>query len=479
MLLTAKWHFRVLLLLCIILLIVPVMLRENFDRGMPIGEESYNILRYSEYLSENQQLPQEDPYSYGSRSFLNEIGYPIILLLNVNTLRFIFPFIFGIFSFVFFYLIIKKIKPEVASIASLLFIVSPSFLYLFSTNSKHGPALMLILIGLYSYLTKNKKISIISFGLSAFFSFFLSLIPLILMFFYEFRNKNLRSFLYLLVIDFVAFMLQFKSILFSGLPDTIFGIKDFSLASIFTVLFSDFGSKFGISLFLFLLAIFGIYYKWHDKLRYVLIYLILLILLIASFYLPQLLFVLFTSLAILAAYGLFGIISYEWKSDILKKITILIVLCGLLFSSLSYISRIPEFTPTGDFIEGLNYLEGLEEGIVFSHYSRGTYISYAKKPNFMDTKFTYAPDFNQRYEDSERILHGKNIKETVALINRYNIKYFWIDKELREKLWGKNDIELLFLLKYSPENFEKIFDNGDVEIYEYIGYERGTKAGLR
>jgi len=478
--LNAKYYLYGLILLALIILISSFIIRDKYNAGYPIGDESYNTLRYGRYIAENNVLPQEDPYSYGSRPFINEFGYPLILSFMPDNWQYILPLIFGLLSLFFYYKIVEKTNPEVKVLASLLLIISPIYIYLFSTTTKHSIGLFLLFLGFYSYIKDNKKLSILIFSLLAFFNYLLSLTSVLLFLAYSIKNKKWNDFVIMLILNITIFLVQFKTIFSLGFPETIFGAIHFSMVNFFSVILSDFGSKLGISIFVLVLGFIGIYYHWKDNFRYIFIYLAVLISLLISVYIIQSFVLVFPFLTFTAAYGIVALIKHEWKSNILKQITILIIICGLLFSGLSYINRISTFTPTAGFGEGLSYIKELNStGIIFSDYIRGVYISYAKKSNFMDAKFLYAPNFKQRYADSGRILHGKNIKETVALINRYNIDYIWIDKELKESLWGKTDIELLFFLKYSPENFEKVFDNGDVEIYKYVGIEKGTKAGIQ
>jgi len=163
----------------------------------------------------------------------------------------------------------------------------------------------------------------------------------------------------------------------------------------------------------------------------------------------------------------------DWKSEIFKHLTIVILCCGLLFSIVAYMDGISKFTPTKDFADGLKFLKGQKiNTVVFSDYSRGIYLNYADKKNFMDSNFLYAPGVSSRALDAERLFRTNNLNVALAIINKYNIEYIWIDKEILNKFWANEDRELLFLLRYSPQNFNKVFSNGDVEIYQYIPLNR-------
>src|SRR3989338_9979990 len=178
--LNAKYYLYGLILLALIILISSFIIRDKYNAGYPIGDESYSTLRYGRYIAENNVLPQEDPYSYGSRPFINEFGYPLILSFMPDNWQYILPLIFGLLSLFFYYKIVEKTNPEVKVLASLLLIISPIYIYLFSTTTKHSIGLFLLFLGFYSYIKDNKKLSILIFSLLAFFNYLLSLTSVLL-----------------------------------------------------------------------------------------------------------------------------------------------------------------------------------------------------------------------------------------------------------------------------------------------------------
>ena len=468
MLYSARNKVYYLFALCFVILLIPIFLRGIYDNKLLIGGESFNSVRFAEYVHDNHGLPKEDSLSYGVRPYFREYGLPILFSLKPYTFARWLPLIFGLLSFIFFYKIVSKISFKINYLASLLFITSPAFIYLFSTATKYTVAVFLSLLGLYLYMEGREKWAMFIFSILGFFSYVISIFILIIYLLYTLSNKKWNQFLFLLGVNIITFLLQFHKIFTLGLPETFFGFVNRNFDELLRLLFSDFGGKNGISIFLFILGFVGVYFMWKERYKYLVVYFVLSLLIILSLYFNFLVYYVAMLISIFAAYAFMQLNEYDWRSKTFKFLTILIICCGLLFSSLSYIDRITKFTPTKGFGEGLEFLK--EQNItttVFSHYTRGSYLSYTGKRNFMDDNFLYAPNVDGRYRDMWRLFRSKDINEANAMINKYGIQYIWIDTELREELYGKTEKEFLFLLRYSPQSFKKVFNNDDVEIYKY------------
>ncbi len=108
------------------------------------------------------------------------------------------------------------------------------------------------------------------------------------------------------------------------------------------------------------------------------------------------------------------------------------------------------------------------EGVVFSDFTRGHWISFAGKVNVMDENVYLAPDADQRFEDSQTLFRTRDIEEAAEIIKKYNIKYIWIDSGMKKKLWKEEEEGLLFLLKYNPD-LSRVYGMEGVEIWEVEG----------
>ncbi|MFW5852696.1 MAG: hypothetical protein ACOCUR_01580, partial [Nanoarchaeota archaeon] len=171
-------------------------------------------------------------------------------------------------------------------------------------------------------------------------------------------------------------------------------------------------------------------------------------------------------MSIFAAKGISSLIERNWYSDDLKKLTLLIIFCGIIFTTLSYAGRIDTFEPTENQYYSLSWLETEPCGVVLSRPGFSYYIQYLSSKPVIINDF----DTNKVIEsDIERIFMSRNLDETVSLLRKYNVRYIYIDSETIDHYWDARDDGLMFLFR-NKENFRKIYENEKlVSIWEFIG----------
>ena len=85
----------------------------------------------------------------------------------------------------------------------------------------------------------------------------------------------------------------------------------------------------------------------------------------------------------------------------------------------------------------------------------------------MDSEFLYSPDLNERYNDLEKLFYTRDFNIAFNITDKYDIKYILITREMKQGLiWRQEDEGLLFLLS-SLDNYRKIYENDEVEIWRY------------
>ena len=457
--------FLFLLSLCIIFLVSPVLFRNlNSDKYL-IGDKSYFYLRLAGEIKENGIIPNEDYFSYGGREFRDEWGWPYLLSFNPEFLSFYLPIILGILSFILFYIILNKFDYKLGVVSSLLFIISPSFIYLFSVSNKFSVSVFLSLLAIYLNLNNRKILSLLCIPLIGFFSVLASILMLLIYAVYNlYKKEHWHYLLITLFLTLTVIYIQFGIISFKGL----FFIKN-NFALFLQNMISDFGGNFGIGIFMLLISFIGVFFLWKNKYKHSFAYLLFIILFLLSYYFDFVIFYLNLLVAVLAGFALIQLYEMKWEEDFIKKLVIFILICGLLFSSISFINRLVADEPKKELQEGLYYLSRQpDDGVVFSHYSKGNLINYAGKKNLMDSNFFNAPDLYKRNKDSETLLHSQNITVTFDLIEKYNIEYIFIDREMISGLvWYDDNIELLFILE-NDKGFKKVFDNDYVKIWKVL-----------
>ncbi len=457
-----------LFIICLVVLSMPLFLRAKFADNNLIGEESYSNYKLANMIKDNGFV-KYDELSYSGRDLKYEHGYVGLLSLSPRLFSWILPILFGLFSFVLFYNIVKKYDSDIALISSLLLIFSPSFIYLFSVSTKFSAASMFILLGLYLYLKGkdyNKYLSYACFIAVSFFSIEAFFVLFLIGLFFAYKKKiEWQFYIASVSLSLGILYIQFGNLLFNF---SLFFERyiPFDFFSSIGVLFSDLGGRYGFGLFLFLLSLIGIYSIGRDKYKYILWFIFYFILLVASVYFPFLILFVNFILVILASYGVIYFIDMEWKSTTFRSVTILVIICGLLFSNLSFLNNITEIEPSPNYIGAVNFLnDSAFKNVIFSEYNRGVYINLAGNKNVADSNFLGVLNVAERLSDSNLLLHTNKMSEARKIINKYNIKRIWMDKEMKSRLYINDESELLFLLKYATNDFYKEYENDEVEIW--------------
>lgn len=439
--------------------IVP-LLRE--DGAMFAGREPYSILR----LAENPAM--WDALSYGGRPAAYAWGTPLLISLKAGLLPQLLPPLLGFFSFLLFWKLLKmfKIDKTTRQAALAILIISPPFIYLFTTLNSHFIAVFLALSGVYGFVANRRIVASLAFIIMPLFNLPLAAISIILLFILAFFSKKQEQFWVIFVcttITATAYYLTLAN--FAGSPEKLlFAIRELGFSSQAQHYFSDLGGRFGLSIFGAMLALLGVLYSWKSKYSNLSVFFILAALLAMMPFTTHAIFIMNFLIAILAANALTTIINRGWESKTLKNFTLLIITCGLIFSSFTFIERHADSEPSKGIIDAIEFLEGQEDGVVFSHYSRGYWLEFAGKGTVTDENFAFAPDVNERWQDSKKLLETRAIDEATEIIDKYDIKYIWLDKQLRKELWEHKEEGLQFLLEYSAK-FKKIYISDEVQIY--------------
>ncbi len=449
-----------MLVICVLALSIAFLLRS--DGSYLIGREAYNLLRLAEHPA------TWDSLSYGGRFAAYAWGTPLLLSIKPGLLAQILPPILGFLSFLLLWGILNAfgLDQNTRRIALAITVASPPFLFLYTTLNSYFVSVFLALLGFYLFL-KQKRLAALPFILIPVFNLPISLITLVLLFMISFFTKRRDSFWIVFVCTAIiatAYYLTLSK--YAGNPEKIlFPIAELGMNFPLQKSFSDLGGRFGLSIFATMLAIMGVIALWAKKYSNLAIFFSIAALTALMFLTTHAIFFMNFFICALAAYGLTSIINRGWESSILKNFAILVIACGLLFSSVSFINRHVDSEPSAKLVQALEFFKESPGGVAFSHYTRGYWLEYSGKKTVMDESFIFAPDVNERYTDSETLLKTRNLDEAMDIINKYGIKYIMFDKNLKDTLWTHDEDGLQFLLKYSTE-FKKTYINDEIEIWE-------------
>lgn len=458
--------------LTVIILTTPLIARFVNDDPLIIGDKPYYHIRLAEEIS-NKDNVYFDQLSYTGRIYIKDIYDYFLSFIYSFDVVFILPFILGISSVILFYYLIKKIRLNLLAnfLIILTLILSPVFIYTFTTLNKHSLVIFLMLSAFLCFLDKRKTLNMLSipiFSVIPFFNKLAALILVLLLFFYSMYNRKKNRQLILILAILLSITITHSLFIYFkyGFPER----TTFISLNYFKILLSDLGSQAGLAIFNLILTIIGIIVTWKHKKKLWLIYTTILILLLSLPYFDYSNIYLKFIIAVFTGVGFHKLVSMKWKLHFIRDLSIFILILGLIFSTTSYINRSVKALPDKNIRESLEWLEVYSdtEDIVLSHYSYGYWIEYyARRATIMDSLFRYAPRPNERFRDINAIFHGTNLESTKTLLDKYEIDYIYIDNNMKHTLiWKSKRQGLLFLFRNS-ETFKNIYNKAGIEIWEY------------
>lgn len=227
---------------------------------------------------------------------------------------------------------------------------------------------------------------------------------------------------------------------------------------------ADLGGLGGIPTFTILLAAIGLWILWPRKGACAAI----ITLWIATFYDSRLISYTNTITICLAGAGITYLIERRWNIIMLKQLSILVIMCGLLFSTISAAGQISRLGPSNDIAESLTWLKGHSRSgqVVLSASENGLWIQYfAVRAVTVDERMT--PDDN-RTRMADEALNTVYIEKADAYFKSTNTSRIFITPDMMEgKVWNGPEQGLHQLLK-DNETFKNAYQSDGIEIYEYL-----------
>lgn len=469
---------RYVLLIGIILLILPVAIR--FLNGSPLisGSEGYGHARIAEFISKNS-IPAYDP-AMPDRAYLPN-AFDILLagfakIFGTEAAALIVPFLLGILTLICFSAVVRrwKLSQGVSLAVMAVFVLSPLFASAFAQAATVGLEIFLFVLFLLVISPPKQErtaketvlLSIAAFviaGVLASFSITSAIavfaLPMIL------RGINRKVQPQMLFSCIAALIVLFAI----ALPAFLQNEKSpFSKPVLFVQAVSDFGSAGGLSLFAWLLAIIGFMLLWQFKKKYYAAMIATGITIVVSLITPSAMAVAQILVAFLAGYALAFFAQMKWSFDDIRLLTVLVLVCGLLFSTLTQDLAIARGPPTKEIMDASIALGSLlpKNTAILSHPENGFWLEYwSGRQVFLDGWPAKTPDIAERWASAQAIWHAQDIMQARGLIYRNSIGAIVITKDMRDGLvWDLPEQDLLFLLR-NNETFKNALHSSSVDIW--------------
>ena len=449
----------VLVLIFAAIFISSIVFRAYFfgNNSLPGKEANFNINIAKDILSFKNDFVLQ-------KLAVRELVWPLtialvsfITRLSPELSMIILSFLFGVFSVVLIYLIIEKMDFKKRNLALAFFLISPVTIWLFSTFNRFILPFFFALLALYFLLLEKKNLSLLALAFTSLFGIVSSVSALTILIL-GFKKGFWKWFWKAILISFFINILLF--FLFPFL-----GVFKFNFNNLFSLFFSL--SEFGISIFTFLLACIGIFITWKgrkERKELFLVYITFTLLFIFSITNKAFIFFFNFILVLLAAIGFTKLLERDWASQFIKKLTIGILVIGIILPLVFMPLRIASLTPNTNLVNALEFLKGEEDGKVLSIKDNGYWIKgFSGKEAFVDDfKAQVKPELEEK---ALEFLNERNLKKMNEEFKSKNIKYFLLDKQTR-KLFRTEDEGILLLLHTSA--FNKIYDKEGIEIWEFL-----------
>jgi hypothetical protein len=432
--------------LCVLLLLVPLLLRITFDAPITPGPSSYAALRQSDLLLSGSW--GKDPVA--GTSFVPTPAVMLLALFGLIGVPWLLPILLALALLTLLWLLLPKIagtSPLVTALALLLVVISPTLSVLGTT---HGPQLLcLVLLALALLVRERSMVGCAAALMLALATSPLLAIPVALALLALAVRKDASTDMAML---FAAIVLACAyHALWSPLPD-LSRLAPHAGASLF-----ELGGRDGISIFLLLLAGYGLIVIRERNAPLA----AALALLSLTLVLPQLLPLALVALCVAAAHGIARLISRAWELELLRQLLVVLVCCICLFLALVSVRDRVDEQPSAQFAGTMVYVANQHrEGAVLTDPSYAPMITY-----FSGRRATLTEDSDPTL--MRKLLYSRTSATVYDALEQSGTGYILVTDEMRTRLFSDSEEGILFLLP-NTGRFVLIRKSGEYELWYYI-----------
>lgn len=461
----------VLLLVLLILMCVPVIIKATGSQKTYLSEETYYHERIIQQIRDTGEITKD---LVQERNIPINIFYLILAYTYIPTqiLIAIIPLLLAAISLYLLLKILKKLEidEDTKRYGIIVAAISPAIMYAFTVFSPKSMIYVLFLIAIYSAI-KGSKLTPLVIILLALTNALIAGIVLLLIILghllgYGKKEHQIRNTTIAYIVTILLLLILSKTNLILDFTPTILGFGD---------LFSEFGSLQGYTIMIIGLAIIGLTSWWSKKTERTMIILSIIALFILSIIYPTIILITVTIFSIYAGLAINYLIKREWRIEILKNITLLLIICSLIFSMVIFNTTIIKKV-THEKVAGAVQLSISDpKDIILSSEENGYIIqNLAKRKTYLDSASYKYPNYKNKTQTAQEIYYAKNLVELNTQLENNSIKYILLDSDMKQKLWNNKEEGLIFFFE-NAKDFVKTYVNDEVEIYRYLDVMQDEK----
>ena len=423
-----------------------------------INSESYNNLRLFNSVDshfydslEDRHVPVNILYIMPYKSDITSLMLKIFtLLLSLGTV-------------ILAYLLLKKhnMNEKIIWVIMLLLIVSPIFIYTFIDFNMYSIIIFMSLLATYMLISDHKIFGSIIFFIMPFIDVYGSVISCIFLTLYLVaRNESFKGYKTFMILGISAIILSV--VLNTVLGYNFISSMPFQKSNMIT----DIGADIGFSFSSIILSAIGLILLWEKGWKNLALYSSIILFMFVAVFNTFLRVYLNLILVIYAGFAFVYLTRRKWSIPIIKKITILLIICSVLFTTLVYVNKLVKAEPNTNYVDALKFIKQQsfnDEGILSSEKNGFLIEYYGERKTLIDDKTI---SYNaSRLALLENISTSRNLERTGNMLTNNSIKYIFIDSDFKQYLEEKQG--LLFLMETSND-FKNIYQNQNVEVWMYV-----------
>ena len=458
--LTFLQRFFLCLIVGLIVLSVPFSIR-LFDKDpfFIFSNSGYHLRLISE---------QETGFTFHDPLFERPFLFtPYHVIFSLFNIFFSLPLSFMIIHITIFtatfYLLLSilrffSVSPVHQLLFTLLFILSPATLFLYTTVSPVVLSLFLLVFLTWALLQEHPLwISIVCAILLPFFGFSSALIGFFCLL--ALGKKRQKISLIILILISASFFITLL---------VKFGASAYFHLTSFESFFADLSVNYSYSIFALLLALIGVSVTWRMKKTHKVYYTFLLLGLFLPFFLQGLIPYQNIFVCLAASYGFVYLYKRKWHLENIRFLSLLLIICGLLFTGIATHSHLVKEQPDASLIRASFWIQekAIQPSVIFTDPSLGSWVAYVSKHEiFLDDQQLFFSDYNNRLQVAHRIMTSTSFSELPPLLDYYHITYILLTQEQQQDITYNH---FFFILDHT-ENFKKVYENSLFTLWEYHG----------
>jgi len=451
--LTETKAILLVVILATTLLLIPHIIRFNYFNNYMLGQSPYHDANIA-----------QDIMNGGEGAAYHELIALLGGFIGVLTAINLIPFAAGILATLLFYLTLKRFKLRLKNrfLITVLWILSPIYIYGFTVSNPFAVVLLLMIAGFhYFILRKFSWLSLLFFAFIPLFGWINTLLTLSLVILYTLQNKN-KKWLCLITIGLMALVgwvgnapiFEQRIIPETGnlLQDNISGL----------------GALIGFNVFVLLLAGIGIVKSWKNKQSLAWLYAVFIGLLILSFYSSEYKILLNLLISLYGAVGFAALMNMQWELKLIRNLTIGLLAIGLLFSTVSYIHRLSYMEPSPQLVNSIVEFRNRSTptDVVLSHPENGYWLE------FFSERDSYLDSSRESFNETLAFFMTRDEDRAAEYLDNREISFIFVDHKTRELMINNdNEIGLEFLMQNSMA-YTLVHRDDPISIWKYHKIEQ-------